>query len=77
MLKIDDFNIGGGSPFVLIAGPCVIESEELTHKIAAEVKEITSELGINLIFKASYRKANRTSIDSYTGPGDIEGLKIL
>ncbi|KHL96003.1 2-dehydro-3-deoxyphosphooctonate aldolase [Paenibacillus sp. IHB B 3415] len=63
--------------FKLIAGPCVIESEELVLQIAKEVKEITDELGIEYYFKASFDKANRTSIDSFRGPGLEEGLRIL
>ncbi|AIQ60519.1 3-deoxy-8-phosphooctulonate synthase [Paenibacillus borealis] len=63
--------------FKLIAGPCVIESEELVLQIAKEVKEITDELGIDYYFKASFDKANRTSIDSFRGPGLEEGLRIL
>lgn len=63
--------------FRLIAGPCVIENEEMVLKIAQEIKEITDELGIEYIFKASFDKANRTSIYSYRGPGMDEGLRIL
>lgn len=63
--------------FTLIAGPCVIESEELVLQIAKEVKTITEELGIDYYFKASFDKANRTSIDSFRGPGLQEGLRIL
>jgi len=63
--------------FFLIAGPCVIEDEGLTREIAAEAKKITSELGIPFIFKASFDKANRSSIDSARGPGLDKGLPIL
>lgn len=63
--------------FQLIAGPCVIESEEQIMQIAKEMKEITEELGIPYTFKASFDKANRTSINSYRGPGMEEGLRIL
>lgn len=63
--------------FKLIAGPCVIESEEMVLNIAKEVKAITDELGVEYIFKASFDKANRTSIYSYRGPGMDEGLRIL
>ena len=63
--------------FQLIAGPCVIESEEQVLLIAAKMKEITEELGIPYTFKASFDKANRTSINSYRGPGIEEGLRIL
>jgi 2-dehydro-3-deoxyphosphooctonate aldolase (KDO 8-P synthase) len=63
--------------FFLIAGPCVVESEELCFEIAARLKEITSSLGINYVFKASYRKANRSRIDSFSGIGDEKALNIL
>jgi 2-dehydro-3-deoxyphosphooctonate aldolase (KDO 8-P synthase) len=63
--------------FFLIAGPCVVESEEITFKIAHKMQQITNRLGIPFIFKASYRKANRTRIDSYTGPGDELALQLL
>lgn len=63
--------------FFLLAGPCVIESQEVMYQIAEELKRITSKLNIPFVFKASYKKANRTSIDSYTGVGLDEGLKIL
>ena len=61
----------------LIAGPCVIESESMTLKIAEEIKKITSNFDINFIFKASYEKANRSSLDSFTGPGIDKGLKLF
>ena len=63
--------------FFLMAGPCVVESEEMTRSIAARIKEITNRLQIPFIFKASYRKANRTRLDSFTGIGDEKALKIL
>lgn len=63
--------------FKLLAGPCVVESEELVMEIAKEVKSISDELGIDYYFKASFDKANRTSIHSFRGPGLEEGLKIL
>ena len=63
--------------FQLIAGPCVIESEEMVLSIAAEMKRITDELGIPYTFKASFDKANRTSLHSFRGPGLEEGLRIL
>ena len=76
-LNINGLRIGGNNRVVLIAGPCVIESETLTMRIAGQLKSITSELGIELIFKASYDKANRTSINSFRGPGLKKGLEIL
>ncbi len=66
-----------GDQFFLIAGPCVVESEELVFEVAEKVKAITDRLGIPYIFKASYRKANRSRGDSFTGIGDREGLEIL
>ena len=63
--------------FFLLAGPCVVEGKEITEEIAERLVEITDRLQIPLIFKASYRKANRSRLDSYTGIGDIEGLEIL
>jgi len=74
---IKNITIGGGHPFVLIAGPCVIESEASTLEAAARLKQIASELGIPFIFKSSYDKANRSSMKSYRGPGLKEGLRIL
>jgi 2-dehydro-3-deoxyphosphooctonate aldolase (KDO 8-P synthase) len=68
---------GGSRPLVLIAGPCAIEDEALTLRIAGFLKNLTDELGIGLVFKASYDKANRTSVTSFRGPGMAEGLRIL
>ena len=73
----DKFEVGGNERFVLIAGPCVIESEEMVMEIATELKMISKRLNINLIFKASFDKANRTSINGFRGPGMEEGLRIL
>jgi 2-dehydro-3-deoxyphosphooctonate aldolase (KDO 8-P synthase) len=72
----DDISIGDGN-LVLIAGPCVIESEAATLEIALTLKAMAGELDLPLIFKASFDKANRTSVDSYRGPGLEQGLKIL
>jgi 2-dehydro-3-deoxyphosphooctonate aldolase (KDO 8-P synthase) len=74
---LNDMIIGGGAPFVLIAGPCVIEEEETTKEIANFLKKITSELKLPFIFKASYDKANRTSVNSFRGPGITKGLQVL
>jgi 2-dehydro-3-deoxyphosphooctonate aldolase (KDO 8-P synthase) len=71
------FEVGLDQPFFLIAGPCVIESMQLQLDVAGKLKEITSELGINFIFKSSFDKANRTSGTSFRGPGLEEGLKVL
>ena len=65
------------TPFFLISGPCVIEDEDVTLRIATRLKELTDSLGIPFTFKASYDKANRTSIMSYRGPGIKRGLEIL
>ena len=63
--------------FIVITGPCVIENEEITLQIAEKLKMISSELDIDFYFKASFDKANRTSIESFRGPGLEQGLKIL
>ena len=76
-IRVGNLTIGGGAPLTLIAGPCVIESEEHTLFVARSLKDICTRLGIPLIFKASYDKANRTSISSFRGPGLEEGLRIL
>ncbi|WP_029910667.1 3-deoxy-8-phosphooctulonate synthase [Pelobacter seleniigenes] len=68
---------GGAKQLVLIAGPCAIENEALTLRIAEGLKKLTQELGCELVFKASYDKANRTSVTSFRGPGMEEGLRIL
>jgi 2-dehydro-3-deoxyphosphooctonate aldolase (KDO 8-P synthase) len=77
IVKAGNISIGQDSPLVLISGPCVIENYEMTFKIASFLKELTDKLHIPFIFKASYDKANRTSIHSFRGPGLTEGLKIL
>jgi len=76
-IDLHGVQLGGGAPFFLIAGPCVIESQEHCLAMAGQIKEIASRQGIPLIFKASYDKANRTSIHSYRGPGLQDGLQIL
>ena len=76
-MKLCGYEVGEQQPFFLISGPCVVESEKLTLEIAERLKEITDRLGIPYIFKASYDKANRSSHDSYRGPGISEGLRIL
>lgn len=77
IVRVGSVVIGGGRPFVLIAGPCVIESRKMTLRIARALKEITAQVRVPLVFKASYDKANRTSIKSFRGPGWAEGLDIL
>lgn len=76
-VKVGPLTIGGGNPLALIAGPCVIESERQAMDIAEKLKRITSDAGVPFIFKASYDKANRSSLDSFRGPGLQEGLAIL
>ena len=71
------FKVGLDQPLFLIAGPCVVESEQLQIDVAGQLKEITGKLGINFIFKSSFDKANRTSINSFRGPGMEEGLRVL
>ena len=75
--SIADYRCGAGQPLLVIAGPCVIESAELTLEIAARLRSIAAELPIQLVFKASFDKANRTSLSSFRGPGLQEGLAIL
>ncbi len=77
MVKVNKINVGDGSPLLLIAGPCVVENEKTTLKTAEAIKNITEELGIPFVFKASYKKANRTSIRSFSGIHFEKALKIL
>lgn len=70
-------SIGPGQPLLLMAGPCVLESPELALEIAQEMKAITTRLGIPYVFKASFDKANRTSLDAFRGPGPEKGLRQL
>jgi 2-dehydro-3-deoxyphosphooctonate aldolase (KDO 8-P synthase) len=76
-MKLCGFDVGLDKPFFLIAGPCVVESEQLQMDVAGRLKEITSALGIPFIFKSSYDKANRSSGTSFRGPGMERGLEIL
>jgi 2-dehydro-3-deoxyphosphooctonate aldolase (KDO 8-P synthase) len=76
-MKLCGFEIGLDKPFFLIAGPCVVESEQLQMDVAGQLKEMTAALGIPFVFKSSYDKANRSSGKSYRGPGMDEGLRIL
>ena len=80
MLKSFDIKgipVGEGTPLFLVAGPCVLESEELADRVCCSIKDITDHLGMGFIFKSSYDKANRQHIDSFRGPGIDEGLRIL
>ena len=76
-MQLCGFEVGLNRPFILLAGPCVIESEQLTLDIAGKMKEITDKLGIPYVFKASYDKANRSSDTSFRGLGMADGLRIL
>ena len=76
-MKLTSFEVGIDRPFFLIAGPCVIESEQLVIDVAGRLKEITATLSIPFIFKASFDKANRSSRSSFRGPGIESGLKAL
>jgi 2-dehydro-3-deoxyphosphooctonate aldolase (KDO 8-P synthase) len=76
-ITIADFEIGHERPFLIIAGPCVIESWETTFSTAKHLQELSRRLGFSFVFKSSFDKANRTSIDSFRGPGITEGLTLL
>lgn len=77
VVQIGDVRIGNDEPLVLMAGPCVIESEDFTLKVAAEIAAVAERVGVPLIFKSSFDKANRTSKEGFRGPGLDEGLRIL
>jgi 2-dehydro-3-deoxyphosphooctonate aldolase (KDO 8-P synthase) len=76
-VRIGAVEIGGGLPLVLLAGPCVIESEKAVMQEAERLKDVCRQAGIPLVFKSSYDKANRTSLSSFRGPGIRQGLKVL
>lgn len=76
-MKIGNVSIANGAPFLLISGPCVLEDYQTTYEIASFLKEVTQTLQIPFVFKASFDKANRTSINAYRGPGIDKGLEIL
>ena len=76
-MRLCDYEVGLDRPFFLIAGPCVVESEQLQIDVAGRLKEITASLSIPFIFKSSYDKANRSSGTSFRGPGMDKGLEIL
>ena len=77
IVSIADFTIGQGQPLFLIAGPCVIENEQVVMETATALKRLSDTLHLPVIFKSSYDKANRSAIDSYRGPGLVAGLKVL
>ena len=76
-MKLCGFDVGLDRPLFLIAGPCVVESEQLQIDVAGRLREMTAALGIPFVFKSSYDKANRSSHASFRGPGMDEGLRIL
>ena len=76
-INIGDTRLGGNNPLFIVAGPCVIENEDVVFYTAERLKEICCGLGLPLLFKSSYDKANRTSLSSFRGPGIEKGLKIL
>ncbi|HCG69096.1 MAG TPA: 3-deoxy-8-phosphooctulonate synthase [Gammaproteobacteria bacterium] len=76
-MQLAHMTVGDGQPLFVIAGPCVIETESLIMSTAEHLKQVGEELGVGVIFKSSFDKANRSSIDSYRGPGIEEGLRIL
>lgn len=77
MIKLQNIKIGNGNPLVLIAGPCVVENRNMIFKTAERIHKLTDKFGISFIFKSSYKKANRTSGNSFTSIGKNEALKIL
>ncbi len=76
-IRVADFEIGNDLPLVLFAGPCVIEGEDFTLQVAKDIRDIAARVGVPLVFKSSFDKANRTSVDGFRGPGLDEGLRIL
>ena len=76
-MRLAGFEVGAGAPLFLISGPCVIESAMLCEEVAGRMREITARLGVPYVFKASYDKANRSSRNSFRGPGIDAGLKVL
>jgi 2-dehydro-3-deoxyphosphooctonate aldolase (KDO 8-P synthase) len=76
-IEAGTFAVGGGGPLAVVAGPCVVEDEGLMVEVATELKRIAERLALPFCFKASYDKANRTSLQSFRGPGLEEGLKLL
>jgi len=77
IIEVNGKKIGGGNDLTVIAGPCVIESEEIAFSTAERLKEISDEVNISIVYKSSYLKDNRSSSKSYQGPGLKEGLRIL
>ena len=76
-VRVGPHTVGGGSPLLWVCGPCVIEGRDFTLRVAERLKTIADELGLQLVFKASFDKANRTSSKSFRGVGLVEGMKTL
>ena len=76
VIKLNNFEIGGDT-LTILAGPCAIESQSILDETAQELKEVCKSLGINYVFKSSFDKANRSSIDSFRGPGLEKGLESI
>src|SRR5512137_1243946 len=76
-IALGTLRLGDGNPLFLIAGPCVIESESHARMMAEQIAKIAADAGVPYIFKASYDKANRSSVNSFRGPGIVDGLGIL
>lgn len=76
-MRLCNFDVGLTEPLFLIAGPCVIESEDMAFRTAETLRDLTAKLGLPFIYKSSFDKANRSSVDSFRGPGIEEGLRIL
>lgn len=76
-VRIADYRCGAGEPLLVIAGPCVIENEELVKHVSGRLAELAARDGLQIVFKASFDKANRTSLDSFRGPGRERGLEVL
>ena len=77
LVTIGNYKVGNGQPLLFILGPCVMESEDLVMKVADRLVDLRDRLDLQIAFKSSFDKANRTSVDSYRGPGLEEGLRIL
>ena len=77
IVEIGDYKVGTGHPLLLIAGPCVMESESMVMQVAEQLAGLRDKLGLQIVFKSSFDKANRTSVDSYRGPGLEDGMKLL
>lgn len=77
IVEIDGYKVGTGQPLLLIAGPCVMESESMIMQVAEHLAALRDKLNLQIVFKSSFDKANRTSVDSYRGPGLDDGMKLL